>query len=139
MSTKASFKSLFKNPKYVSWRCIYNKWDKLKALGFEHYESESGSEYLVDKKTGDIYRLSDHWGNVGSCMWPHFNKDGVDITRYDDGFRLYGDEEDYSLVFNVLDDQFYFFLEVKKIRKRNQYRESDRDIAVCNIKDFFPN
>ena len=50
-----------------------NLWQMMKESGsFEFHESPnylSGSEYLLDRKTGDIYRYSGHWGRVASCEW----------------------------------------------------------------------
>lgn len=34
-----------------------------------HKSPKSSSEYLIDKKNGDIYRFSNHWGIVASCIW----------------------------------------------------------------------
>ena len=48
-----------------------NQWWEMRESGkYEYHESPmSPSEYLTDKESGDIYRYSDHWGNVGSCRW----------------------------------------------------------------------
>ena len=50
-----------------------NLWQMMKESGsFEFHESPnylSGSEYLLNRKTGDIYRYSGHWGRVASCEW----------------------------------------------------------------------
>lgn len=50
---------------------IDDKWETMKKSGkFDFHKSpKSSSEYLVDKKTGDVYRYSDHWGRVASCSW----------------------------------------------------------------------
>ena len=46
-------------------------WQQMKESGqYEWHKSPlSDSEYLVDRKSGDIYRLADHWGKVSSCNW----------------------------------------------------------------------
>lgn len=46
-------------------------FDEMKKSGkYEHQKSpKSDSEYLLDHKTGDIFRLSNHWGRVASCIW----------------------------------------------------------------------
>lgn len=46
-------------------------WEKLKQQdGFRYEHSpKSDSEYLVNDETGEIYRMSDHWGWVASCRW----------------------------------------------------------------------
>lgn len=48
-----------------------NQWREMRESGkYEYHKSPmSSSEYLIDKESGDIYRYSDHWGNVGSCRW----------------------------------------------------------------------
>lgn len=43
--------------------------DTLAKQGYEYYISESGSEYLSDTVSGDIYRYADHWGRIASCNW----------------------------------------------------------------------
>lgn len=46
-------------------------WDEMRQSGrYCHHKSpKSDSEYLEDVYTGDIYRFSDHWGDVASCIW----------------------------------------------------------------------
>ena len=46
-------------------------WERMKSSGkYEFHESpKSHSEYLIDRESGDIYRYSDHWGDVASCEW----------------------------------------------------------------------
>ena len=46
-------------------------WAEMKKQGLEHTVSPkgSGSEYLVDRKNGIVYRKSDHWGRCASCDW----------------------------------------------------------------------
>lgn len=53
------------------WKSIDAIWKKMKESGrYEYHQSpKSSSEYLVDSKTGDIYRYADHWGRVASCVW----------------------------------------------------------------------
>ncbi|MEE0969940.1 MAG: LPD38 domain-containing protein [Clostridia bacterium] len=69
ISTKANFtkiddadgrKDLFGIMKYLNEK------------GFEEHASPyrgSISRYWFDKETGDVYRMSDHWGEVASCTW----------------------------------------------------------------------
>ena len=47
------------------------KWEELKRnKELEWHQSPlSNSEYLINRKTGDIYRCADHWGVVASCDW----------------------------------------------------------------------
>ena len=65
LGTKAGFK-LVKSAENVR-----DAWEKLKQQdGFRYEHSpKSDSEYLVNDKTGEIYRISDHWGWVASCRW----------------------------------------------------------------------
>ena len=46
-------------------------WDEMKKQGFEHTVSPkgSGSEYLVDRKNGVVYRKADHWHKCATCAW----------------------------------------------------------------------
>ena len=46
-------------------------WENLAANGCEFHKSPlSDSEYMIDRKTGDIYRRSSHWGrNISTCCW----------------------------------------------------------------------
>lgn len=65
LGTKADFK-LVKSAENVR-----DAWEKLKQQdGFRYVHSpKSDSEYLVNDETGEIYRMSDHWGWVASCRW----------------------------------------------------------------------
>lgn len=65
LGTKADFKLV------KSAEDVWDAWEKLKQQdGFRHVHSpKSDSEYLVNDKTGEIYRISDHWGWVASCRW----------------------------------------------------------------------
>lgn len=65
LGTKADFKLV------KSAENVWDAWEKLKQQdGFRYVHSpKSDSEYLVNDKTGEIYRISDHWGWVASCRW----------------------------------------------------------------------
>ena len=65
LGTKADFKLV------ESAENVWDAWEKLKQQdGFRYEHSpKSDSEYLVNDKTGEIYRISDHWGWVASCRW----------------------------------------------------------------------
>lgn len=70
LDTKTTFKSVFGEG--VSFNDeIFYKWSEMKDSGkYEHHKSpKSDSEYLIDNESGDIFRLSDHWGRVASCTW----------------------------------------------------------------------
>lgn len=58
---------------------VAKQWQDMKKSGnFEFHKSPlSLSQYLLDKKTGDIYRFSDHWGAVSSCKWTIDGNNGV--------------------------------------------------------------
>jgi len=49
---------------------IRETWGRLKHKHPHTYEftSKTGSQYFITE-TGDVYRLSDHWGAVASCEW----------------------------------------------------------------------
>lgn len=65
LGTKADFKLV------KSADDVRDAWEKLKQQdGFRYVHSpKSDSEYLVNDETGEIYRMSDHWGWVASCRW----------------------------------------------------------------------
>ena len=51
---------------------LRDKWiTEYLSLGEHKYSpyASSGSEYVLDRKNGIIYRFSDHWGDVASCKW----------------------------------------------------------------------
>lgn len=50
------------------------------VLLFE-FKSKSGSEYFVTA-TGDVYRLSDHWGAVSSCEWSREGKGNFRMSEF---------------------------------------------------------
>jgi len=55
-----------------SWKDpVAIKWQEMKDSGkYEFTQSpKSSSQYLIDRKTGDIYRMADHWGQCASCAW----------------------------------------------------------------------
>ena len=54
-------------------------FEKMKESGkYEYTHSPSSdSQYLIDRETGDIFRLSNHWGRVASCMWDIDQKHSV--------------------------------------------------------------
>lgn len=94
VSTKAEFKSIGAEPKDDSPESLIEaerenrtRWGKMKTSGMYdfHQSPKSSSEYLIDRKTGDIYRFSDHWGRVSSCVWVidnlHANNDGRSIFQ----------------------------------------------------------
>ena len=74
LSTRTDFKT-------VPTDDVKGTWEEMKNSGkYEHTKSPlSNSEYLVDHETGDIYRMSDHWGPASSCYW---TLDGFPGQRY---------------------------------------------------------
>ena len=76
LSTRTDFKT-------VPTDDVKGTWEEMKNSGkYEYTKSPlSNSEYLVDHETGDIYRMSDHWGPVASCYW---TLDGFQGQRYTD-------------------------------------------------------
>lgn len=54
------------------------KWQEMIDLGkYEFTQSpKSGSQYLIDRKNGDVYRKADHWGRCASCFWDVDFKEG---------------------------------------------------------------
>ena len=74
LSTRTDFKT-------VPTDDVKGTWEEMKNSGkYEYTKSPlSNSEYLVDHETGDIYRMSDHWGPASSCYW---TLDGFPGQRY---------------------------------------------------------
>lgn len=74
LSTRTDFKT-------VPTDDVKGTWEEMKNSGkYEYTKSPlSNSEYLVDHETGDIYRMSDHWGPAASCYW---TLDGFPGQRY---------------------------------------------------------
>ena len=50
---------------------IEKMWMEFADRGLEYHKSPiSDSEYMIDRKTGDIYRKSNHWGDrISTCQW----------------------------------------------------------------------
>lgn len=69
LDTETTYQSVLS--KEDTWKEIDERWDAMKKSGkYDYHQSpKSSSEYLIDNKTGDIYRFSDHWGRVASCTW----------------------------------------------------------------------
>ena len=114
MSTNGNFEYVGPVQDGKTWRErdaeSHDMWDKMKESGkYEYHKSDSGSEYLIDRENGDIYRYSDHWGRVASCKWY------IDVpyeSRFGTGYKshavigkinvkdLEASNNDYYLVFN---------------------------------------
>lgn len=69
LSTETTFKSVLSGDE--DWKKTDERWEKMKKdPKFKFHPSpKSGSQYLIDESTGDIYRYSDHWSRVASCEW----------------------------------------------------------------------
>ncbi len=147
--TKARFVSIFKKPTKTSYQYMKRKWGELKKKGFEHYESEkSCSEYLTDHSTGNIYRFSDHWGDVASCRWVLYDSEYNCVTEQDYGFRYSPSADDRSYNscgniyyeprcwFNIFEKTWHTETEMNEEIRALSFRKTSWDIGVCNIKDF---
>jgi hypothetical protein len=79
LCTNASFKTVYEynvddanNKETNTWvDPVYKKWNEMKNSGkYEFTQSpKSSSQYLIDRKTGNVYRMADHWGQCASCYW----------------------------------------------------------------------
>jgi len=65
-STKVQWKNVGASIPLEAWNTDISKRGEVK---YSPYKS-SNSRYVIDRENGKIYRYSDHWGNVGSCVWP---------------------------------------------------------------------
>ena len=63
--TKVEWKNVGSDIALEAWNKEYSKKGEL------HYSPyrNSISRYVIDRENGKIYRFSDHWGNVGGCVW----------------------------------------------------------------------
>jgi hypothetical protein len=71
MVTKDNFhlstKAIWKRLKYGEQAFLLA--DELKKLLPFIKPFNSTSTYMIDEKNDQVYRLSDHWGPVGTCGW----------------------------------------------------------------------
>ena len=88
LATKVCFKAICNscdecNGYSIGSAGVDKVWAEMKKQSFEHTISPkgSGSEYLVDRKNGIIYRKSNHWGRCASCDW------SIDI-RYQGSYAI---------------------------------------------------
>ena len=82
------------------------------------YISTSGSEYMLTDE--GVYRKSDHWGVVGSCLWildkPSWRGINIGYSKYKD-FKNYLTDEDLRLGYQnggILLDNFITVLLVEE-------------------------
>lgn len=122
---------------------VLNQWKNMKSSNkYEFHKSpNSSSEYLIDRNNGDIYRFSDHWGDVSSCLWTINGTNGVKPYK-----TSYGLIEPFSIGKSNIDnfsrdkkDLKYWMLEShdKKI-KNEEHIESNvlfRETDETNIYD----
>ena len=87
-------------------------WEDLKGEeGMEfNYDSHSWSQYLYNTNTDEIYRKSNHWGNVSSCIWYFGDNDRLKYynnvigkCKIDDFERLHKTKESSILRPNELE------------------------------------
>lgn len=88
LDTDVDFKSILS--KEDDYETVDEKWTAMKNSDKYdwHQSPKSSSEYLIDKKTGDIFRLADHWGRVASCNWrivPNCEIDNENSNIFDIG------------------------------------------------------
>ncbi|MFA5207463.1 MAG: hypothetical protein WC428_02285 [Candidatus Paceibacterota bacterium] len=66
ISTKADFKEVkIDEGKNAHWQ--FNLIAEQPNIIY-NFKSKTGSQYLIDKEN-NLYRLSNHWGAVASCVW----------------------------------------------------------------------
>lgn len=81
LCTKVDFKAIGK-----SHENIQETFGRLKDANIVVYEytSKSGSKYFINN-TGDVYRLSNHWGAVASCEWTREGQGELRMSVFIDG------------------------------------------------------
>ena len=69
--TTAKFKELEVGKSFSKKSDWEDEWQRMvDSEKYEYHKSPlSSSQYLLDRRKGDIYRYSDHWGEVSSCTW----------------------------------------------------------------------
>lgn len=137
------FSEINKNNFHISTKADFKKtnkdWDSLKTNKDRTYKSKTGSKYII--KDDILYRHSNHWGGIASCLWtlngegdPDYRRRGSD-EPFQIGYAYYKDFEPYSVYFKrdrVLDP-----LWMEKIVKPLQETRN----AILKIKDseYTPN
>jgi hypothetical protein len=90
LNTDAVFKEVFTGQE--NWQEIDDKWEGMKKSGeyeFTH-SPKSSSQYLINRKTGDVFRFADHWGRCASCFWDSNFDYGIGCCNIKDFKRNYG-------------------------------------------------
>ena len=107
ISSKADFKEISSD----GYENIHHLWEDLKKEG-TLYKSRSTSQYVI----GDdiLYRISDHWGGVASCLWtldgegdPNFRIEKIGPLQV--GYAYYKDFTPYEVYFKkdrILDPEW---------------------------------
>jgi len=111
ISTKATFKSILHTQE--DYDNVFRIWDKIKEKGEYKQSPLSKSEYIITKNN-DIYRLSDHWGNVASCIWDLDMNIYTEHGKYDIGvcnikdFKLHDNDDviDYNTYMDFAPSKF---------------------------------
>ena len=87
LDTEASFKTVEEYKVDKSEAHVNNvseKWEEMKRSGKYTltHSPKSNSQYLVDEKSGDVFRMADHWGRCASCNWD------VDFKQHNYGIAV---------------------------------------------------
>lgn len=108
---------------------IHKIWEDMKNSGRYIFKEspKSNSEYLIDKNNGDIYRYSDHWGRVASCIWTLDDYYSGDVSIAKSNIKKFNRRKDsMSVYFNpqhkecVIKTIKNTFPEIKKILTENE-------------------
>lgn len=61
----------WKNTGMISYQFFleFTETKGFKLHASPYYGTGFKSFYAINEETGDIYRMADHWGNVGTCKW----------------------------------------------------------------------
>lgn len=144
--TTVNFEPIYSD---IDINILKEKWDKLLSIKKMkvHKSSLSDSLYAIDYTNGYIYRLSDHWGRVASCLWFLGNNKIIDndmkaiaranikdFKRLNDGY-IYNDRYDslYDRVINKYIDLLKGYLRNEcpdKNFKRQTKKEIKRYIRI---------
>lgn len=99
LSTDANFKNYLNYLDVKEDDDLDKEWERMKKNpDLVHTKSpKSSSEYLVNHKTGDIYRYADHWDRCATCWWSYEGKStlGIGVCNVKD-FERNGSGPGYS-------------------------------------------
>ena len=81
IGTRTNFESVYKGNTRLALDSAWNALKKKEGFVW-HHSPLSESEYLVNEETGEVYRMSGHWGRVASCWWSLDNDNSYRLLEW---------------------------------------------------------